>query len=1205
MPILASIGGVALWCLGTLSVRAALPEYTPKLGDHLWTQAEEQVEKLGKGTYEGNTNFVCDAGSWGDGPQCNQWDQGRSPCWPSAMTVSAAWDLELMELWTRELAQEFGGPGRGQLGPGVNLARFPWNGRLGEYMAGEDPYFGSHMVSTMVRAARKVKNPPLQVVKHFIPNTIEKARNSIVEEVDERTLFEVYYPPFEAAVEAGVAAFMCSYNLVKCTTGRCNNEGVYACASGDVLNEHLKGVMGFKGMVISDWDATKCQDAAADSPGCTQGGYIDNDFAAEGGLDLEMPSCMTFSGGVTKRAKEKAMRMQWSYLVQEQASPAIPARRLAATASHPGKVLKWKANDGKCFQVSWDGDDSTDAGLKIFMSDCTGGDRQLFYWATEEKRLHWASHPTLCLGVADKKLEDEAPLRVMKCSDADKGQEFVIPKNKGQMVSTADTGLCVKASWSGAMLATCDNEDVDQEVEWGGHVRSAAESVQKNVHHTNLKGAFIMTEDRLCLQAGPDGGFPYNGLKLVFEKCDETETSQRWSWYRGNSTIKVASHPSICVDVPDGKFDESASLQLWECAEGNRNQVFRMFDNSSMGTIRTLLHADVCLRAQESGDDASLSACKSSQSSLFGVSYDSNGKTEKEEWKPYLAHKAPASLAKEWNKLGEEDDEDQSTDSSAPAAGAASPDPANAPEHSWHTGVYDWKKDNPFGTTAKTDADAAPSEKELAAAMKALADGPNLNTSCPDAGENNYKSHCKLALADRIIAEATVLLKNKGGVLPLSKSTKVALVGSQACAESPRAQGGGSGWNGMACNQVPKVNVKKGIKGLTNGPDVPCPDDGDDNSLAAAADVIVIVVVPEKAEEGRDRSTMQLHDDDTKLIKKYSKLGKKVVVVINAPGPMMTNTWDEGVDAVLITWLPGVQNGRGIAMALYNETHGASGRLPFTFPKCKTAECSKEDEFSSAPLGDQIKSGEYAKFAEKALIGYRWYQHHGIEVNYPFGFGLFAYGSANVSYNDVTAQAEDQLVKVSSVVSHDGPSAGKDVPQLYISFPESIPGDAESKPKWVLKGFTKVLLEPGVSTKVSFRLSRRDLSYWDDSSSKSQWVCAKGTFKACVGANVIEATSEGAKGCTTFENECSNAGGNSSALPLEAIIEVQEVNALRQFGPGASSQPSIGMLAGMLALFASVAVGRAVELRWRRSHRNSGYGQLPEQIMPLAAADNI
>ena len=57
----------------------------------------------------------------------------------------------------------------------------------------------------------------------------------------------MYYPPFEAAIKAGVGAVMCSYNKVN---------GVWACENDELLNKHLRGLLGFKGYVMSDWGAT-------------------------------------------------------------------------------------------------------------------------------------------------------------------------------------------------------------------------------------------------------------------------------------------------------------------------------------------------------------------------------------------------------------------------------------------------------------------------------------------------------------------------------------------------------------------------------------------------------------------------------------------------------------------------------------------------------------------------------------------------------------------------------------------------------------------------------------------------------------------------------------------------------------------------------------------------------------------------------------
>src|SRR3954462_12634035 len=86
-------------------------------------------------------------------------------------------------------------------------------------------------------------------VKHYICNDSEFERNTISSEIDERTLREIYLPPFEAAVrEAGSWAVMSSYNRVN---------GVFAGENRDTLTELLKREWGFDGIVMSDWFGTK------------------------------------------------------------------------------------------------------------------------------------------------------------------------------------------------------------------------------------------------------------------------------------------------------------------------------------------------------------------------------------------------------------------------------------------------------------------------------------------------------------------------------------------------------------------------------------------------------------------------------------------------------------------------------------------------------------------------------------------------------------------------------------------------------------------------------------------------------------------------------------------------------------------------------------------------------------------------------------
>jgi beta-glucosidase len=71
------------------------------------------------------------------------------------------------------------------------------------------------------------------------------------EEVDERTQWELYYPPFQSAVEAGVGSFMCSYNKIN---------GIYACGNKKSQNDDLRDKMGFKYFIMSDWGATHSVD---------------------------------------------------------------------------------------------------------------------------------------------------------------------------------------------------------------------------------------------------------------------------------------------------------------------------------------------------------------------------------------------------------------------------------------------------------------------------------------------------------------------------------------------------------------------------------------------------------------------------------------------------------------------------------------------------------------------------------------------------------------------------------------------------------------------------------------------------------------------------------------------------------------------------------------------------------------------------------
>lgn len=172
---------------------------------------------------------------------------------PSTIAGAATWDLkrayEYGELIGRELRdQQY----NASLGGGVDLMREPRNGRNFEYM-GEDPILAGKMLSEFVKGMQSQK--VIADVKHYAFNDQETARNSYNVRMDKRTMRETDLLAFEIAItEAQPGMVMCSYNKLN---------GDWACENSYLLNDLLKKTWGFKGFVLSDWNATHSTAKAA------------------------------------------------------------------------------------------------------------------------------------------------------------------------------------------------------------------------------------------------------------------------------------------------------------------------------------------------------------------------------------------------------------------------------------------------------------------------------------------------------------------------------------------------------------------------------------------------------------------------------------------------------------------------------------------------------------------------------------------------------------------------------------------------------------------------------------------------------------------------------------------------------------------------------------------------------------------------------
>ncbi len=159
----------------------------------------------------------------------------------------------LASTWNPKLGHEFGAvlgreaAFRGKdviLGPGINIIRSPLNGRNFEYMS-EDPYLISKLVVGYIKGVQE--QGVSACVKHFAANNQEFMRTSIDVHMSERALRELYLPGFKAAVQEGkVNTLMGAYNKFR---------GQWATHNHYLMHQILRKEWGFKGLVMSDWNA--------------------------------------------------------------------------------------------------------------------------------------------------------------------------------------------------------------------------------------------------------------------------------------------------------------------------------------------------------------------------------------------------------------------------------------------------------------------------------------------------------------------------------------------------------------------------------------------------------------------------------------------------------------------------------------------------------------------------------------------------------------------------------------------------------------------------------------------------------------------------------------------------------------------------------------------------------------------------------------
>jgi len=406
----------------------------------------------------------------------------------------------------------------------------------------------------------------------------------------------------------------------------------------------------------------------------------------------------------------------------------------------------------------------------------------------------------------------------------------------------------------------------------------------------------------------------------------------------------------------------------------------------------------------------------------------------------------------------------------------------------------------------------------------------------------DLKAHA--AVARKAAGESIVLLRNEKEALPLKGNEKVALYGISAI--DFVAGGTGSG----DVNKAYVVNMQDAMEnaGFTldqnlaeyykafiaydkaqtalNGTtfswfsrrklaEIAIPAAAIENE--AQLNDVAVIVFGRNAGEGADRKQIddfELTNTERELLRDvstaYHAAGKKVVVILNIGGVIETASWKNMVDAIVLPWSPGQEGANAVADVLTGKVN-PSGKLPMTFPMNFMDHPSSANfpyNYNNAGnrgfggfggFGGQRrlqKDVDYTDYAEDIWVGYRHFTTNGVEVSYPFGFGLsYSY----FVYSKPVVKATANGFEASVTVTNQGKVAGKEVVEVYVHAPE---GGLE-KPERELKAFAKTkLLAPGESQTVTVKVDNYSIASFNEA--KSAWEAPAGNYQVMFGANVSD-----------------------------------------------------------------------------------------------------
>lgn len=327
-----------------------------------------------------------------------------------------------------------------------------------------------------------------------------------------------------------------------------------------------------------------------------------------------------------------------------------------------------------------------------------------------------------------------------------------------------------------------------------------------------------------------------------------------------------------------------------------------------------------------------------------------------------------------------------------------------------------------------------------------------------------------VALAREAARKSIVLLKNDGGLLPLARSAKIALIGP--CVSDPGDMPGPwASFPDIASCVTPEQGFRAamgaaGTLTVVRGSDYEAPlARGIDEAVRAAeqADVVVLVIGESAGMSGEAQARVEITvpAPQQALAEAVAATGKPLVILLRHGRALALSGAVREAPAILATWFLGSETGHAMADIVFGD-HAPQGRLPVSFPQASGQE---PFFYNHRPTGrpqlseDRNWKARYREVTNEAL--------------YPFGYGL-SYSTVSYSPTELVSPAVSRdTVTVAATVTNTGKRRVHEVAQLYIRDKVA----SLTQPVRVLKGIMHLDLDPGADKRVSFTLDRHDLAF--------------------------------------------------------------------------------------------------------------------------------